>query len=454
MRLMKPFFYVSALSIMTGSLLYAKVSDEEASRLSRELTPLGAIRSGNAAGTIPAWDGGITKAPENYSPGSHHPDPFQEDEILFTITADNVEKYKDFLSPGQLEMFRRYPSSWKMPVYPSRRSASFPDFVYEAVTDNATKAELTSDGNGVTNCRIASPFPIPQNGLEAVWNHLLRYRGQQIRRTIGQATPTSSGEFTLVTIEESILIPYNQPGTTIAETDNRLAFFMQEVSAPAFLAGQILLVHDTINQNREPRQAWVYNPGQRRVRRAPNIAFDNPGTASDGQRTTDQFDVFNGSPERYEWKLVGRRELYVPYNTYRLHSNELSYNQIIAPGHIQQDYTRYELHRVWEVEGNVKSGTSHIYAKRVFYIDEDSWQILAADQYDSRGSIWRISEAHCINYYDVPMLWDTLICHYDVQNGRYLAIGLNNQEGSIEDFNVQFTKGDFTPQRLRRRGRR
>ena len=64
--------------------------------------------------------------------------------------------------------------------------------------------------------------------------------------------------------------------------------------APARLAGEVLLVQETLDQSIENRRAWVYNPGQRRVRRAPNVAFDNPGTNSDNLRTSDQFDMYNG----------------------------------------------------------------------------------------------------------------------------------------------------------------
>ncbi len=212
-------------------------------------------------------------------------------------------------------------------------------------------------------------------------------------------------------------------------------------------------MHETLNQAAEPVKPGPIIRGQRRVRRAPNVAYDNPGTASDGQRTSDQLDMFNGAPDRYTWELKGRREMYVPYNSYNLHSDAHEYDDIIQAGHLNQDLTRYELHRVWEVDATLKDGTSHIYARRTFYFDEDSWQIVAADQYDGRGEIWRISEAHNINYYDVPLLWETVVTQYDVQNGRYLAFGLNNQD-RIEVFNQELEPEKFTPQALRRKGRR
>lgn len=430
-----------------------KVPVEEAAKLGRELTPLGAIRAGNDEGTIPAWQGGILRPPADYRPGSHHADPFVDDAPLFTITAANLEQYAARLSPGQIAMFERYPETWRMPVYPTRRSASLPQRIYDRTIANATNAELTPDGNGVLNAAEGIPFPIPQNGLEAIWNHLLRYRGVSVHRQTAQVTPTARGDYTEVRIDEKAVYLYAQEGATVASIDNRLAYLLQSVTAPPRLAGTILLVHETLNQKAELRQAWTYNPGQRRVRRAPNIAHDNPGTASDGQRTSDQLDMFNGAPDRYDWQLVGRRELYIPYNNYRLHSDALRHDQIIQPGHVNPDYTRYELHRVWEVDAKLKNGTSHVYAQRRLYLDEDSWQIVVADHYDRRGQLWRVAEAYTINYYENPLLWETLFCVYDLQNGRYLAFGLNN-ELEVDQFDIELEAADFTPDALRRLGRR
>ena len=431
----------------------AKVAPEEAAKLGQELTPLGAIRAGNEDGTIPPWEGGITKPPPGYEPGKQHLDPYADDEILFTITAENVDRYADKLSPGQIAMFRRYPDTWKMHVYPTRRSAAFPQRVYDAVMANATTAETVAGGNGVVNATVASPFPIPRSGVEVIWNHVLRYRSTGIHRIFVQAAPTASGAYTPVKIDQRVLGPYARAGETIESIDNKAIYFLEVVTAPPRLAGELLLVHETVNQVAEPRQAWTYNPGQRRVRRAPNVAYDNPGTASDGQRTSDQLDMFNGAPDRYEWTLVGRREMYVPYNTYEVHSGDVTYDEILQPGHVNPDLLRYELHRVWVADAKLREGTSHIYARRTFYVDEDSWQALVVDQYDGRGEMWRVSEAYCINYYDVPLFWATVEAHYDLQNGRYLALGLNNQE-MADEFDVTMSLDEFTPDAIRRLGRR
>jgi hypothetical protein len=437
---------------VAASHTQAAITAEEAARLGKDLTPLGAIQAGNQDGTIPAWEGGITEPPAGYKPGDHHPDPFAGDSPLFTITAANADQYQDKLSPGLLAMLKTYPS-YKLPVYPTRRSASFPQRIYDATISNATTAKLVAEGNGVSGTIIGVPFPVPKNGHEAIWNHILRYRGEIASRWIAQAAPTRNGRYTLVKFEDEFNMRYHKPDARFEELDNKIIYFKQKVVAPARLAGSILLVHETLNQVAEPRKAWVYNPGQRRVRRAPNVAYDNPGTAADGMRTSDQFDMFNGAPDRYDWKLVGRQEMYVPYNSYKLHSDQLKYDDILTPLHINQDHTRYELHRVWVVDATLKENTSHIYSRRTFYIDEDSWQVLLVDQYDGRGQLWRVSEGHSINYYDLPTFWTTLEVHYDLQAGRYIAIGLDN-ESRMVDFSAKRRDADYTPSALRREGMR
>ncbi|NVJ50461.1 MAG: DUF1329 domain-containing protein [Gammaproteobacteria bacterium] len=447
--------FTAAIAISIAQASYAKVSPSEAAKLGKELTPMGSEMAGNADGTIPAWNGGVTKAPAGYKVGDHHPAPFPEDNVLFTITAANAEQFKDKLSPGIMAMFKAYPDTFKLPVYPSRRTASYPQYVYDATKANATRTELVEGGNGLKNAAIGTPFPIPQNGLEVIWNHIVRYRGVTVTRDTGQATPTREGDYTLVKFRDELEQLYTRKGTTpeMLEQENMLFYFKQWVLSPARLAGTALLVHETLDQVKKPRQAWTYNTGQRRVRRAPNVAYDAPGTAADGLRTTDDFDLFNGAPNRYNWKLLGKKEMYIPYNSYTLHSDSLKYDDIIKPGHINSDYTRWELHRVWVVEATLKEDTRHIYKKRVFFIDEDSWQIAATDIYDTSDELWRVGFAFAINYYEVPALWSTLDVIHDLQAGRYIAIGLDNED-EMYDFNIERTESDFSPAALRRAGRR
>ncbi len=448
------FIWTCSLLLVVGlaGQSVAAISADEAARLGKDLTPLGAEKAGNADGSIPAWDGGITKVPSGYKKGMHHPDPFSGDKTQFTITADNMAQYADKLTAGQQAMLKAYPD-YKLNVYPTRRSVSAPQRIYDDTRAAATKAELAAGGYGVVGVSSGIPFPIPETGLEVIWNHILRWRGTYIDRSFGLAPMTRGGDYTMVEFNEKVIFPYNQEGMTEAKMDNVIGLFRQEIFAPARLAGRILLVHETLDQNKENRRAWLYNPGQRRVRRAPNVAFDNPKEGGDGLTTSDTVDMYNGSPERYDWKLVGKKEMYVPYNSYQLHSDQLKYKDILTPLHLNPEHLRYELHRVWVVEANLKEGSRHVYKRRTFYVDEDSWQILAMDQYDNRDQLWRVSEGHCINYYEVPTFWSTVEVHYDLQSGRYIAINLNN-EHSMYDFGVEIDRQMFTPAALRRGGKR
>ena len=436
------------LSLTLGAL--AAISVGDANRLGNDLTPLGGEKAGNADGSIPAWTGGITTPPAGYTAGMHHPDPYKDEAPLFTITSANADKYTAELSAGHLALLKAY-SDYAMPVYPSHRSVSNPQRVYDATKQNATTAALTEGGNGISGSTIGTPFPVPQNGLEVIWNHLTRYRGVAADRTVSQAAPQRNGSYTLVDFEDEFLFNYAREGMQEKDLDNVLIYFKQAVTAQARLAGSILVVHETIDQVKESRRAWLYNSGQRRVRRAPNVSYDNPGTAADGMRTSDQFDMFNGAPDRYDWKLVGKKEMIVPYNSYKLHSDSIKYSDILKPLHINQSLTRYEKHRVWVVNATLKAGTSHVYAQRTFYIDEDSWQVLAVDQYDGRGQLWRVSEAHCINYYDAQVFWSTLEVHTDLIAGRYVAIGLDN-ETKMYNFGLTRAPQDYTPATLRQDG--
>ncbi|MGB0216077.1 MAG: DUF1329 domain-containing protein [Alteromonas oceani] len=446
----------AALTVaLTTVPVQAKVTADEAAKLGTELTPLGGEKAGNADGSIPAWTGGITSTPPGYSAGDFHPDPYAGETPEFVITSANYQQYADQLSEGLKKMFETYPDTFKLPVYKTHRSASNPQFVYDATKENATRATLLDDGNGMAGAAVGIPFPIPANGLEAIWNHIARYRGPAVQRNGGQAAVTAGGDYNVIGFDEQLLIQYSQENATPESLleNNVLFMFKQKVTEPARLAGTALLVHETLDQVKEPRKAWTYNTGQRRVRLAPNIAYDTPGTAADGLRTTDDFDMFNGSPNRYNWELKGKKEMYVAYNNYTLHGDTVSYEDILKPNHVNPDLTRWEKHRVWVVEATLKEGLRHIYQKRVFYIDEDSWQIQLADMYDNRGELYRVAVAYGVNYYEVPTQWSTLDVYHDLNSRRYLAIGLDNEE-KMYDFSINPREAEFTPQALRREGMR
>lgn len=416
------------------------------------LTPLGAEAAGNADGSIPAWTGGFSRGITWSDIPKQFVDPFAGDPVKFSIDASNYETYRDNLTPGQIEQLRRNPDGYRLNVYETRRTARYPEHVYEAARRNAQTARLAPGGNGVLDYEGYVPFSHPKSGVEVLWNHFMRYRGGSLFREHTQVITQPSGAFSEVRLEDRAAWPENLTGFDSVRDANIMIFSTQKVTAPARLAGNILLVHETVDQVAQPRLAWLYNSGQRRVRRAPQVAYDGPGTAADGLRTSDNYDMYTGSPDRYEWVLEGKQELYIPYNNYRLTSHELTSAKLIEKGHLAPQYLRYEKHRVWKVVGTLKPGMRHIYAKRVFYIDEDTWQIALAEHYDSRGELWRFSEGFHVQYDYADTPWYAGEAIYDFSNNRYLVFGLIYNSAQPITFGFKASKSEFTPAALRAQG--
>ncbi|MBD8789726.1 DUF1329 domain-containing protein [Pseudomonas syringae] len=441
---------VLGLSLLATGVM-AAVSESEAAKLGTSLTPMGAEKAGNADNSIPAW----SPMPKNagaVDAKGFLANPYASEKPLFVITASNVEQYKSKLAPGQYAMFNRYPDSYRIPVYTSHRGATVPDNVLAAIKRNATQTRLTDGGNGLENFETAIPFPIPTSGVEVIWNHITRYRGGTVRRLITQATPQPNGSYQIVKFNDQFVFRDRMKDYDPKNPGNILFYFKQEVTAPARLAGSALLVHETLNQVKEPRSAWVYNTGQRRVRKAPEVAYDGPGTASDGTRTSDNLDMYNGAPDRYDLKLIGKQEMYIPANSHKLDDTSIKYADVVKAGHINPDLTRYELRRVWHVTATLKSGQRHIYAKRDFFIDEDTWQAAVIDHYDGRNQLWRVAEAHAVNYYDKQVPWYVIETLYDLQSGRYMALGMKNEEARAYEFGFEANTSEFTANALRQGG--
>jgi len=433
--------------------LWAGTHPEQLERLQNELTPVGAIRAGNADGRIPAWTGGMREPPVGYTPGGAHLNPYEGETPLFRISDSNLTEHVDHLTPGQVAMLRKYGDSYFLEVYPSHRSAAFPQRIYEKTSANAGTGHLSPDGEGVLDVAEGFPFPFPETGRELIWNHKLKYKGLGSVRSFNLINATAGGNYQTVKMQIEVLSLYHQPGATLQSIDNRLLYLMQTIKSPARLAGTLLLVHESVNQSLQSRDVWTYNPSQRRVNRTPNVAYDNPSVATDGLSVSDMADMFNGAMDRFDWVMKGQREIYVPYNAYRAHASDSEYEDMVLPGHLDPSLLRYELHRVWVVEATLRDGSRHINPRRTYYLDEDSYQILLAEHYDKRGGLWRFSEAHPIVYYEVPTLWTSIETHHDLQSGRYVSYRQDNRDGAVR-FDIELSASQFTPQALRRKGRR
>jgi hypothetical protein len=455
---MKTKLLTTALTLsLTASVAMAEVPRSVANRLGQDLTPSGGEKAGSSSG-IPAWSGRAingTRLLAGYDGGSL-PDPFAGDKKLYTVTPENMNRYASVTSDGQRKMLETY-GTYRMNVYPSRRTCVLPDFVNKGFKRNALVGKLADGGNGTSEAFMSSPFPIPNSGLEIVWNHTLRYRGLRLARDFNSASPTQGGDYTLNFTRDEIVFPFSDPQFTRAEDLNNISiYFVAYTSAPARRAGNVVLVHETLNMAKEGRKAWTYSPDTRRVRRAPNIAYDNPITNGDGLATSDQYDGYNGAPDRYHWTVRGKMEKLSQQNNFR--AVLTPYDELLQPGHANPDAMRYELRRQWVIEGNLRSSARHIYSRRVLRLDEDSWQITGGEMYDGRGELWRVQEiGQAPDYRPHSKLCFTTGGEftYDTLAGRYLGLAMKSERpANIVDEGLDYlTPEYYTPANVRRLGR-
>ncbi|EPZ14351.1 hypothetical protein M622_18815 [Thauera terpenica 58Eu] len=385
------------------------------------LTPSGAERAGTADGRIPAWSGGIARPPPGWEPSQGHTDPFAGETPLAMIERANMDEHAAHLSPG-LQALLRQRKGFRMPLYPSHRTFAVPGHVHAATEAGAGRAAV-EDKRLRGHRQPGIPFPQPRSGEEAMFNHLQRWIGG-VSACSDWLPIRASGDYFRVGWCSKIVQASEMDALETAQDGT---YFLGRYDAPTALLGTIYLVHEPLDSAAGERRAWIYNSGQRRVRRAPDLAFDNVADGSEGMATIDDGGGFNGSLERYDWKLVGKRELYVPYNAYRLASPALRYDEMIEGNLIRPELMRYELHRVWVVEATLAPGMSHIYARRTFYLDEDSWQVVIAEAWDGHGELWRVSLLPLIQLYDVPNMVPRAQMIHDLRSGSLLVTGLDNE---------------------------
>ena len=444
-----PAVHAAALVLaLAAAPVSAKVAPEEAAKLGTELTPVGAEPGANADGSIPAW------APIKQSgalKGEYPTDAAMDAEKpLFTITKANMAQYDKHLTEGHKKLLSTY-DSYKMNVYASHRDVTWPAEVLAATKENAINATLTGT-DVVEGARLGFPFPIAKSGAEAIWNHKLKWRGENVRRYNNQLIVQPNGDFQLTKIVEDVRFYYAsvKDPKPLTSTENMFIKYLSQTISPARMAGTFILVHEKGGTGNEGRAAWLYSPGLRRIRRAPTVCCDNPYEGTDGHQFYDQVDLFNGVLERYNWKLVGKKEIFTGYHGNKLAGNEVKFKDIAKPRHLNQDLPRYEKHRVWVVEATLKPGTNHTFKKRVMYLDEDGWNIVAVDNYDTRDQLYQFQEGH---YVVAPNILaggtvPELIYHFN--SGRYFITAAANED-KPNDFTVDFDDGYFEAASVQKR---
>lgn len=421
-----------AAALAAATTAWGAVTPEEAKQLGGALTAVGAEKAGNKDGTIPEYSGGLTSGPAVAKGSGMRADPYAADKPRLVITGKNLQGQEDKLTAGTRELLKRF-ATFRVDVYPTHRSVVFPKAMQENAAKNALNAKTTDGGIGVEGALGGVPFPIPKTGYEVMWNHLLHYKGQAFFSKYDSWNVDASGTPTLATTGEIWQeFPLADPKRSEAARQTEV-FFRTKLNylAPARRAGESLMAFDAVNPVQQPRKVWQYLPGQRRVKLAPDVAYDTPNPGSAGASTYDDSWVFNGALDRFEFKLVGKKEMIVPYNAYKLAYHKVAAD-VTTPNHLNPDLLRWETHRVWVVEATLKPGKRHIYSKRVFYIDEDSWVALASDEYDARGQLYRSAFDHLTFSYDVLAPQSGNHVFYDFVAGIYNLTGMSGPHGGVK----------------------
>ena len=426
----------------------AAVSAAQAEQLKTELTPLGAERAGNKDHSIPPWTGGYTTAPAGYREGDARPDPFAAEKPLFAITAKNVDSYADRLPEGAKALFRKYPD-YRMDIYPTHRSAAAPASVYASVFLNATRAHAAPAGiaYGVDGAAGGVPFPIPQNGFEAMWNHLLAFWGPAREVSLKTWIVSADGTAELATgYRETTDFPYYYPGATPQSVGGYYFKTLRLDDAPPSKVGEGYLDWQPLDSTRFGFNAWRILPGEHRVRRGPGITYDTPDSDASGLEALDEYYIFFGGLDRYDFKLVGKKEMFVPYNNNRLYTRPTA--EILGGKHANPDDLRYELHRVWVVEGTLKSGAHDIVARRRLYLDEDTWLAVYSDSWDDSGKLWKFGQGTMYLMPEIPAVILGSQFVYDLALGGYVYGFAFNDEPQAYKITAPHPANLFTPESM------
>jgi hypothetical protein len=347
-----------------------------------------------------------------------------------------MQQYADKLTEGTKAMLQKYPA-YRIDVYPSHRTANYPDWVNENSIKNASRCKTINDGYGVEGCFGGIPFPIPKTGSEVMWNKMLQFEAQATYSVVRSWMVDAAGKPILQGENQQwIDIPYYDKSKTSIGAKDPYWLYRHLTQAPARKNGEALLMHDSIDMLNTGRRAWQYIPGQRRIKLAPDLAYDTPNPQSGGTSNMDDATLFLGAMDRFEWKLVGKEEKLIPYNAFKLKDpSQCPSDKVLAKNFFSPDCVRWELHRVWVVEATLKPGVRHNYHKRRFYLDEDVFTGLA-DNYDAAGQIYRVVETFFVPRYESEGQDGYMTVGYDIPSGTYATFSYSSDTGGSKSVPV------------------
>ena len=436
--------------VMVGTAS-AEVSAEEAKQLGTTLTVWGAEKAGNKEGTIPAYTGEKIAPPAGWDRKKQgFPDPWGE-KPLFTITAQNVAKYADKLD-GMVEVFKKYPN-FRMDIYPTHRIFAMPKYVVDNSIKNATGCKTSQDQYSLDGCYPGVLFPIPKTGNQVMWNKLLNYGSNAwVSENVSTyVTPISGSPVlqsaNLITTELPL---YNPANTKVIGHDDVYFRARVDQTGPARGNGNKYVFLYSVNTIDVGSRAWSYIPGQRRVKLSPDLAYDTPSPISGGASLMDEQTGFLGAMDRFDFKLAGKKEKYIMANNFNLTDPRVCPDSKVTAtkNFAYPDCVRWELHRVWKVEGKLLPGFRHIYPRRVLYWDEDSAGAGSYESYDAAGNLYRVGQTVTYPFFDVGGMNSQSSAQMDLTTGIWAGSGTMGTEGGAWHPAPPHDRRFYTPEAL------
>ena len=392
----------------------AAVSPAEAAKLGGpEYNEVGALRAGNADGSIPPYSGKMPPAgakPPASAGKWRYGELYPDEKPLYSIDAKNLAQYGEKLSEGTKTLLQRYPT-YRVDVYPGHRDQVFPNALLERTKKCATTAKLVGNNNGLEGAQACIPFPLPKNGYEVMWNAALRYYGYAYQQAEFRGWLIDAAGNKTLNSHNRMLTDYSywDPKKESVQYFNRL---LNENIGPAGKAGTKDLRWSPLRGDLEESRAWQYIAGQRRVRLAPEFKYDTVATATGGLILFDEIGIFDGRMDRFDFSKATLKEIIVPFSVARV--NFAPIDQVAMKNHVDPKYQRWELRRVWVVEATLAPGARHIYSKRHFYIDADSWSFVLADGFDQSGKLYRTFQNQPVVQPDIPAVNSLTLIGWDL----------------------------------------
>jgi hypothetical protein len=421
--------------LMAGSALAAPAmlqpamaqSAPDPTLLTTTLTPFGSERAGNADGSIPAWSGGISAPPLPPTSDVNVP-MFDDEKPLYTVDASNLAQYADLLTAGTQLLMTKF--GMHANVYQCHRTAAAPQWFYDNTAKNVTRAVLEPSGGrfGFTGGYGGVPFPIIDTadplagGAQLIWNHLLNWDTfeQTTRLSMGYVV-TGNSKINTIGVLGHTIFPFFDPNGSPETYDGYYYKMHAYFILPESSRGQEDLTWHTSNQLIHPDITWSLVNGQGRVRKAPDEAYDTPNPSANGIGNFDDSSCFSGNPQKYDWKVLGKREMLVPYNCNRIRFTPP--DVYVQPGFPNPDIVRWEKHRVWVVEATLHPGERNTTARRMCYIDEDTYLMVLTDSYDSDNNMVKTAVAYNRCVPSLPGTIENGYALWETNSGDYTVIG-------------------------------